>query len=355
MKNFKLLFFNCLLCISTWSIPYYAVAQNGQVYAAVSKAGKWGYIDTTGTVQIPFNLDNAGSFSEGLANVKYGKYWGYIDKKGTFRFKPRFLAANPFHDGRALISYFDPKDSVNYRGYINRLGYLIIVLQNFEKGFDYNDGYGRVLSRTQAGLQYGYKDSLDSFAIKPMFDDAQDFYEGKAAVKIAGHWGFIDMKNHNITVSQYDDAYRFENGLAYVSQGDKVSFINAKGETVFKVPYEEVDVLAQDEMISFRDKGKIGFLDIKGRVVINPEFSGNTLTRFKDGLAPIQGDNGKYGYINKKGKFVIQPQFDEAMFFYNNFAAVKINGKYGFIDRKGNIVIKPEYDEVYEFEPADLY
>jgi hypothetical protein len=96
-------------------------------------------------------------------------------------------------------------------------------------------------------------------------------------------------------------------------------------------------------------------MNTKGKVVIEPKFSGNTLTRFKDGLAPIQGDNGKYGYINKRGKFVIEPQFDEAQFFYNDFAAVKLNGKYGFIDRKGNVIVKPEYDEVLEFEPTDVY
>ncbi len=355
MINLKVLLYSCIIGFSFLMIPEYSSAQNGQVYAAVSKGGKWGYIDTTGTVQIPFNLDNAGSFSEGLANVKYGKYWGYIDKKGTFRFKPRFIAADPFHDGRALISYFDHKDSVNYRGYINKLGYLVMVLQNFEKGFDFNDGYGRILSRTGGGLQYGFKDSLDSFAIKPSYDNAQDFYEGKAAVKTGSHWGFVDMKNKTIASSQYDDAYRFENGVAYVAQGDKYSFINAKGEVVIQVPYEDVDVLAQDEMISFRDKGKIGFMDTRGKVVIKPQFSGNTLTRFKDGLAPIQGENGKYGYINKKGIFVIQPQFDDAQFFYNNFAAVKINGQYGFINRKGKMVVKPEYDQVFEFEPTDVY
>ncbi len=355
MINIKSGLFFSVILISLFSIPAKVSAQNGQVYAAVRKGDKWGYIDTTGKVQIPFNMDKAGSFSEGLANIKFGKNWGYIDKKGTFRFKPKFISANPFHDGRALISYFDPKDSVNYRGYINKLGYLSIVLQNFQKGFDFNDGYARILERTQAGLQYGFKDTLDSFAIKPAFADAGDFYEGIAVIKTGNRYGFIDQKNHLVGGIQYDDVYRFENGVAYVSKDGKISYINKKGDIVFTAPYAEVDVLAQDEMISFRENGKIGFMNIKGKVVIEPKFSGNTLTRFKDGLAPVQADNGKYGYINKRGKFVIQPQFDEAQFFYNDFAGVKINGKYGFIDRKGNLVAQPEYDEVYEFEPADTY
>lgn len=46
--------------------------------------GKWGFIDKTGEVVIPFNWKLAWSFSGGLAKVKddNGKRW-IIDKTGT--------------------------------------------------------------------------------------------------------------------------------------------------------------------------------------------------------------------------------------------------------------------------------
>ena len=352
MKSFLILLVVALYCLCFFNK---ATAQNGQVFAAVKKGSNWGYIDTLGKLQIPFNLEKANNFSEGVANVKYGKQWGYIDKKGTLKLKPFFIYANPFHDGRALVSYYDPVDSANYVGYINKAGYMFTMLAIYETGSHYNDGYVKIRSRSKVGLRFGYKDTLDSFVIKPAYDDAGDFYEGKAAVKSGDKWGFIDQKNKMVVNPQYDDAYHFQEGLAYVSLGKSTSFIDSKGEKAFTVDFEEVDVLVQDGMICFRSNGKIGFMNPKGKVVIKPLFLGKTLTRFKDGLAPIQGDNGKYGYIDKKGNFVIKPQFDEAQFFSNNYAAVKQNGKFGYIDKKGNWVIKPEYDDAYEFESADFY
>src|ERR1700723_1536790 len=96
--------------------------QVGQIFAAVEQSGKWGYIDTTGKVQIPFNLAAAGSFSEAAVNVKYGAMWGYIDKKGTFILKPGFKEALPFHDSRAKIAYYDQRDKLLYHGYISKDG-----------------------------------------------------------------------------------------------------------------------------------------------------------------------------------------------------------------------------------------
>jgi hypothetical protein len=46
-------------------------ADNG--LAAVKKDGKWGYIDTTGAVVIPFQYNYAYSFSEGKAVVSLGE------------------------------------------------------------------------------------------------------------------------------------------------------------------------------------------------------------------------------------------------------------------------------------------
>src|SRR5579862_394911 len=51
---------------------------------------------------------------------------------------------------------------------------------------------------------------------------------------------------------------------------------------------------------------------------------------------------GKWGYIDEKGKIVIEPTFESAANFTEGLAAVKANGKYGYIDRTGKFVIQPE-------------
>jgi hypothetical protein len=112
--------------------------------------------------------------------------------------------------------------------------------------------------------------------------------------------------------------------------------------------------------------GRTGFINIKGEVVIAPQF--DYARRFHNGLALVQinGNNvsktrrytdyigGKYGYIGKTGKFVIEAKFNIAQDFSEGLAAVGMptrNGgrRYGFIDATGRMVIKPQFQEAGDF------
>lgn len=65
-------------------------------------------------------------------------------------------------------------------------------------------------------------------------------------------------------------------------------------------------------------------------------------------LLPIKvGD--KWGYIDHKGKYVINPQFSSADFFYDGRAMVCLDGKYGYIDKKGKYAITPRYADATRF------
>jgi len=43
----------------------------------------------------------------------------------------------------------------------------------------------------------------------------------------------------------------------------------------------------------------------------------------------------KWGYIDKTGKIVFEPQFDNAGYFSEGLAGVRIGKKYGYIDKTG--------------------
>jgi hypothetical protein len=64
------------------------------------------------------------------------------------------------------------------------------------------------------------------------------------------------------------------------------------------------------------------------------------LGSFNEGLAAVQvGDyeTGKRGFVDKRGKFVINPQFDYAFAFSEGLAAVRVGdaktGKWGYVSR----------------------
>lgn len=72
-------------------------------FAAVKKNGKWGFIDTTGTVALDFTFDDALSFSQNLAAVKQDDCWGYIDASGKIVIDPIFIEAKTFVNGSAPV------------------------------------------------------------------------------------------------------------------------------------------------------------------------------------------------------------------------------------------------------------
>ena len=65
-------------------------------WAAVKIGGKWGFVDTTGTIKIQPQYDDAMSFSGNLAAVLVDDLWGYLAATGNIAIAPRFLQAKPF-------------------------------------------------------------------------------------------------------------------------------------------------------------------------------------------------------------------------------------------------------------------
>ncbi len=92
-------------------------------------------------------------------------------------------------------------------------------------------------------------------------------------------------------------------------------------------------VLGQNKNL-FRiiENGKFGFIDNKGKVVIEPQFlfAGD----FFGNLATAKTGSG-YGYIGRNGKFVIDPDYDYADDFYDTISMVVLNSKKYLINKRG--------------------
>jgi len=97
-----------------------------------------------------------------------------------------------------------------------------------------------------------------------------------------------------------------------------------------------------------RTRFKVGYINNKGQVVIDPIFDEGT--RFYEGLAAVKV-KGRWGVINASGNFVIQLALWNWCRFRDSLASLATrNGKYGVIDRAGNFVVEPKYDYVGPFE-----
>ena len=89
-------------------------------WAAVKKNGKWGFINTTGKVEISYLFDDALSFGQHLAAVKQGELWGYAGLDGTVVTEMVFLQAKSFLNGHAPV--------------LTNRGWQFITLIEYKKG-----------------------------------------------------------------------------------------------------------------------------------------------------------------------------------------------------------------------------
>lgn len=115
-----------------------------------------------------------------------------------------------------------------------------------------------------------------------------------------------------------------------------------------------INSYSQDLIPNQNDKGKWGYVDGDGKVVIKHDYK--EVSAFIDGRAKVRkGD--KWGYINALGKEVIKIQYSEMRTWEGNYCKVAIGGKiedgmltsggkWGYINRNGDVVLKCEYDEI---------
>jgi hypothetical protein len=302
----------------------------------VAQNNKWGYIDKTGGLIIPFEFDDAGYFSEGLASVLIGEKSGYIDKTGKFVIPPQPYSGYPFSEGLAVVVLgpFEQKGGglLYKHGYIDRLGKMVIQpreaesikwLSYYSKALAFSEGLAAMFQKDK----FGFIDKFGRQIIPPQYKDVQHFSEGLAAVALEEKYGYIDRSGKMVIPPKFWSAGSFSGGLAVVQ-------LDSAGN-------------------------KWGYIDKSGKLVINGE--GLDMARgFSEGLAAARAKNGKYGYIDKTGNFVIPPQFYRVGDFSDGLAAVEPvpdswPGNLNYINQKGQIVITsmstfPDMTDKVEFD-----
>ena len=252
-------------------------------------------------------------------------------------------------------------------------------------------------------------------AIRVLKDDSllQQGYLG--LVKEKGKWGIVAPNGQVVLAPTYKtlDASFKKDGTFYAEE-DKNKVVHIKGDgTVLQSGKEAQDALyadtneryttikemnnfdpqdirqsyPSDSYVTFKEKGKLGFKDGAGNVVIQPQFKEipNVETKFSEDRAFVKAD-GKVVAIDGQGKVVFTAPSNEVYPYKNglaeyrrkvshfglggilglvgmgylyNHGGVYIDGlggliddgmKRGYIDRNGTIVIDSKNDYVYPME-----
>ncbi|MEW9097346.1 MAG: WG repeat-containing protein [Clostridiaceae bacterium] len=239
---------------------------------------KWGYINESGELVIKPMYDDANAFQEnGLAVVGINGIYGIINRAGDYIVEPKYGSIGQFYEGRSVVIDKDGFKVIDEKG-------RVITSKAYNYMSSYREGRAVFANADSGGNYiYGYLDLEGKEIIPAKYEEARDFNDGKAVVKLReGEYALIDRNGNIINTYKY----------AFV--------------------------------------GNLG-----------------------DGLLPFQPNiGGNYGYIDIDGKVVIEPKYSIALPFYQDRAIVNASqdyiNKYGLIDKRGNYIIKAEYNNIID-------
>ncbi len=215
-------------------------------------------------------------------------------------------------------------DAFNYYGkstYVTKDGKRLCSIDYDQIG-NFSDGLAKV---GKIGFGYGYVNSNLEFAIPMKYENAEDFHEGKARVKLYGRWLYIDKEGNETKIDteqgqpKYQEICEYSEGLSRVSTMKLGLF-----DFAYHFDWSEI-------------AGIWGYVNEAGEEVIPPQYI--CAEDFHNGIAVVC-----------KGKWTIDPKWDNE---YNKGRYWSEEMLWGAIDKEGNTVIPFVFDEIKSFYSLD--
>ena len=155
--------------------------------------------------------------------------------------------------------------------------------------------------------------------------------------------GFYGFKQENKVIIKptFDFAYEFSEGKAVVRIDSKCYAINNKGDILFDVPCDRSVGYTNNRLRAFNDQGLGGYIDENGVWIIKPKFT--SAWEFYEGRAKV-GLNGKIGFIDTLGNIIVPIIYDESEFYKQGRAILGKNNKYEVVNLSGEIITMRKYD-----------
>lgn len=254
-------------------IPFEHDYQAGNFYDGLAVAydatnAYYGYMDKTGKMVIPYQYANAASFKNGVARVKLGDRWTVIDTTGKDLLPQAYSAGTTSTEEHISSEAILVLGSNGLWGFANRAGQIVsegyIGIQPFSNGM-------ACVCKQEGG--YGYVNEAGVLVIPCQYKSAEDFRDGYARVKTGDAYSIID-KTGTVTGTIGDYAYAHNLGNGY--------FRNASSES---------------------GRSRYGYVDYTGREIVPCKYA--EVEDFSGGVAAVQNFDGKWGFVDTTGAEIV--------------------------------------------------
>ena len=337
--------------------------------------------EVTEVGKLDLEVQGIWDFSEGLAKVKINDKYGFINTKGEIVIEAKYESASDFSEGLAVVGIPDTeKESTQYYkpekyGYIDKDGNVVIEPQ-YEGCSDFKDGKatvkkgikGAFIDKTGKELtDFKYTHGTGSDGVPLLLGDGLAVVSAIDVGIKTGFFAIIDTNNNYepIVNQTFGSVEELSSGLIAVKQAEsmnkgKYGYIDSKGNLVIDYQYDTAWTFI-NEMAMVEKDGKVGLINSKGEVIVDfkyPDSNSMMTTDFsKDNNGMISlYDGEQYIYFDKDGNEKIKLEKGiSASDFAEGYAKVKKDDKYGYIDTNGKLVIDYQYKSALDFSDGLAY
>jgi len=171
----------------------YEYEDDGDIYE--DEYGKYGLIDTFGSLRLDTIYDYISEFKNGFARIELDRKEGFIDSEGEISIPIQFDEVEDFSDGLAVVA--------NY----------------MMRGSNYDFGYSKKqidsLELKAKNILKTMGDNYSAIMYHPTFQEYQMATMQEPSEKLT--YGYINERGEIVIDLQFDRAESFENGLAVVA------------------------------------------------------------------------------------------------------------------------------------------
>ena len=239
----------------------------------------------------------------------FSQNYGYVNEQNIFVIEPKFIEARDFSEGRAAVRYKDKNGWVRWH-FIDEKGEFVTnvkywSVQDYINGYatvQYGPDHWGVIDKTEravvtffkANLMFSAKEEMVRFykegkygffntnrkkIANAIYEDANDFSNGFAAVKLSGQYGFINKTGEVAIAFKYKTATNFVNNKAKVTLGNDYYEIDISGKET-KISKEDFDKSPPKEESNILKTVEIRnqFLKVcqEGKGSLNSQMANNT-------------------------------------------------------------------------------
>lgn len=361
---------------------YYTTYQyyDGMLAVQNRETGNWGFINEQGDLVHDFvwsatkmlGTPRFGGNACSVARIVNGKRVFYvIDNTGkSYRIPGEIISISDYCGGYARAK--KQVGGVSKIVFLNNKGqevfpnltYPAAIMEEVDMPYPFSEGLARYYDKKKRG--FGYINASGRMAIPVRYDDARDFSEGLAAVRVSttlgDRWGFIDMAGNWVIPAKFsNEPYPFIEGFSSVQKANGTCVaIDKTGEAVsaefndirqFHKGYALIH-LPGKEFASLIDKN---FQIVKQEVKDACLRASRRFTYFLDyqnDCCVVQGRTGEATLLTYEG---VEPFPMSSYIYYsldsryNQIMHCKTGGngpKYnGFVDYNGNFIFLFVQDE----------